>query len=195
MKLNGSYQLNLEKQKVWEALNDPEILRKSIPGCEDFKKDSETEFTATATNKIGPFNASFTGNIEIKEINAPHSYVIEGSGNSTVGFASGQANVKLEDFDGGTKLTYEVEANVGGKIAQVGSRLIDMTAKKMADIFFGNFSNLISTEKISRETDSKPKIENQEINENSKIRTNQNKTIIIYISAAILLGIAVYFII
>ena len=195
MKLNGSYQIKLEKQKVWEALNDPEILRKSIPGCEDFKKDSETEFTATATNKIGPFNASFTGNIEIKDVNAPHSYVIEGSGNSPVGFASGQANVKLEDFEDGTKLTYEVEANVGGKIAQVGSRLIDMTAKKMADIFFGNFSNLISTEKISRETDSKPKIENQEINENNKIRTNKNKKIVIYISAAILLGIAVYFII
>ena len=195
MKLNGSYQIKLEKQKVWEALNDPEILRKSIPGCEDFKKDSETEFTATATNKIGPFNASFTGSIEIKDVNAPHSYVIEGSGNSPVGFASGQANVKLEDFEDGTKLTYEVEANVGGKIAQVGSRLIDMTAKKMADIFFGNFSNLISTEKISRETDSKPKIENQEINESNKIRTNKNKKIVIYISAAILLGIAVYFII
>ena len=195
MKLSGSYQIKLEKQKVWEALNDPEILRKSIPGCEDFKKDSETEFTATATNKIGPFNASFTGNIEIKDVNAPHSYVIEGSGNSPVGFASGQAKVKLEDFEDGTKLTYEVEANVGGKIAQVGSRLIDMTAKKMADIFFGNFSNLISTEKISRETDSKPKIENQEINENNKIRTNKNKKIVIYISAAILLGIAVYFII
>ena len=195
MKLSGSSQINLEKQKVWEALNDPEILRKSIPGCEDFKKDSETEFTATATNKIGPFNASFTGNIEIKDVNAPHSYVIEGSGNSPVGFASGQANVKLEDFEDGTKLTYEVEANVGGKIAQVGSRLIDMTAKKMADIFFGNFSNLISTEKISRETDSKPKIENQEISESNKIRTNKNKKIVIYISAAILLGIAVYFII
>ena len=195
MKLSGSYQINLEKQKVWEALNNPDILRKSIPGCEDFKKDSETEFTATATNKIGPFNASFTGNIELKEINAPHSYVIEGSGNSPVGFATGQAKVKLEDFEDGTKLTYEVEANVGGKIAQVGSRLIDMTAKKMADIFFGNFSNLISADKISRETDSKPEIENQEINENNKIRTNQNKKIIIYISAAILLGIAVYFII
>ena len=144
MKLSGSYQINLEKQKVWEALNDPEVLRKSIPGCEDFKKNSETEFTATATNKIGPFNASFTGDIELKNINAPNSYVIEGSGNSPVGFASGAAKVNLEDSNGGTKLIYEVEANVGGKIAQVGSRLIDMTAKKMADIFFGKFSELLS---------------------------------------------------
>ena len=192
MKLSGSYQIKLEKQKVWEALNDPEILKKSIPGCEDFKKDSETEFTATATNKIGPFNASFTGSIEIKDVNAPHSYVIEGSGNSPVGFASGQAKVKLEDFEDGTKLTYEVEANVGGKIAQVGSRLIDMTAKKMADIFFGNFSNLIYTEKISRERVSNLKIENQEIIENNKSKKIPNKKIIIFISTAILLGLAVY---
>ena len=81
MKLSGSYQINLEKQKVWESLNDSETLRKSIPGCESFTKKSDTEFTATATNKIGPFNASFTGDIQLKEINAPNSYIIEGSGN------------------------------------------------------------------------------------------------------------------
>ena len=194
MKLSGSYQINLEKQKVWKALNDPEILRKSIPGCEDFKKDSETEFTATATNKIGPFNASFTGNIELKEINAPHSYVIEGSGNSPVGFASGEAKVKLEDSEGGTKLIYEVEANVGGKIAQVGSRLIDMTAKKMADIFFGNFSDLISSEKKSPETISKPELEKKEINLDNNSITKTNKKIIILITAIILLGITTYLI-
>ena len=194
MKLSGSYQINLEKQKVWKALNDPEILRKSIPGCEEFKKDSETEFTATATNKIGPFNASFTGNIELKEINAPHSYVIEGSGNSPVGFASGEAKVKLEESEGGTKLIYEVEANVGGKIAQVGSRLIDMTAKKMADIFFGNFSNLISEEKISRETDSKIESENKELDSNYNIVKKLNKKTILVITAVILLGIAIYLI-
>ena len=194
MKLSGSYQINLEKQKVWEALNDPEILRKSIPGCEDFKKDSETEFTATATNKIGPFNASFTGNIELKEINAPHSYVIEGSGNSPVGFASGEAKVKLEDSEGGTKLIYVVEANVGGKIAQVGSRLIDMTAKKMADIFFGNFSDLISPEKNSPETVSKPELEKKEINSDNNFITKTNKKIIILIAAIILLGITTYLI-
>jgi hypothetical protein len=156
MKLSGSYQINLEKQKVWEALNDPEILKKTIPGCEKFKKNSDTEFSTIATNKIGPFNATFTGNIELKDLNPPHSYKISGSGNSPVGFASGEAEVKLEDDNGGTKLIYAVEANVGGKIAQVGSRLIDMTAKKMADIFFGKFSELVSnktdilkTEKVS----------------------------------------------
>ena len=174
MKLSGSYQINLSKQKVWEALNDPEILKKAIPGCEEFKKNSETEFTATATNKIGPFNASFTGDIELTDLDPPNSYKITGSGNSPVGFASGEAIVKLEDYEKGTNLIYEVEANVGGKIAQVGSRLIDMTAKKMADIFFGKFSELISTEdspsveessidKIDQAAEVKPKKQNQKI--------------------------------
>ena len=143
MKLTGSYQINLEKQKVWDALNDSEVLKQAIPGCEEFKKNSDTKFTTTATNKIGPFNATFTGDIELQDLNPPNSYKISGSGNSPVGFASGEASVTLEDHEGGTKLTYIVEANVGGKIAQVGSRLIDMTAKKMADIFFGKFSELI----------------------------------------------------
>jgi len=192
MKLNGSYQINLDKQKVWEALNDSEILRKSIPGCEEFKKDSETEFTATATNKIGPFNASFTGNIELKEINAPHSYIIEGSGNSSVGFASGKAKVKLEEIGNGTKLIYEVEANVGGKIAQVGSRLIDMTAKKMADIFFGNFSDLISSEKTSQVTNTKLESENKKTSVDDKISKIKDKKIIIFTIAVILLGIVIY---
>ena len=152
MKLSGSYQIKLEKQKVWEALNDPEILQKTIPGCEEFIKKSETEFTATAFNKIGPFNASFTGDIELKDLNPPHSYKIAGSGNSPVGFANGEAKVSLEDKDNGTKLTYTVEVNVGGKIAQVGSRLIDMTAKKMADIFFGKFSELVSNDQGDKKT-------------------------------------------
>jgi len=144
MKLTGSYQINLEKQKVWDALNNSEILKQAIPGCEEFKKNSDTEFTATATNKIGPFNATFTGDIELKNLNPPNSYKITGSGNSPVGFASGEATVSLEDYEGGTKLINNVDANVGGKIAQDGSRLINMTAKKMADIFFGKFSELIA---------------------------------------------------
>ncbi len=189
MKLSGSYQINLEKQKVWEALNDPEILQKTIPGCEEFIKKSETEFTATATNKIGPFNASFTGDIELKDLNPPHSYKITGSGNSPVGFANGEATVSLEDEDNGTKLTYTVEANVGGKIAQVGSRLIDMTAKKMADIFFGKFSELISKDK----DDKKTKQKNAEKNEVPSKKKPQNKKLI-YISVAILAAIAVYLI-
>ena len=192
MKLSGSYQINLEKQKVWEALNDPEILKQAIPGCEEFTKNSDTEFTAKATNKIGPFNASFTGDIELNDLNPPNSYKISGSGNSLVGFASGEANVKLEDHQNGTKLTYEVEANVGGKIAQVGSRLIDMTAKKMADIFFKKFSEVISKETIT----SKDQIDTEEeISENqiSKKQKSNNKTL--YYSASVLVvAIIIYLI-
>ena len=144
MKLTGSFEIKLDKNSVWKALNNPEILKKCIPGCEEFKKKSDISFTATATNKIGPFNASFTGDIELQDLNPPDSYKIIGKGNSPVGIASGEALVQLEENNGITKLTYNVQANVGGKIAQIGSRLIDMTAKKMADIFFGRFSELLS---------------------------------------------------
>ena len=189
MKLTGSYQINLEKQKVWDALNDPEVLKKALPGCEEFKKKSDTEFTAIATNKIGPFNATFTGDIELKDLNPPNSYKISGSGNSPVGFASGEATVSLQDNEGGTKLTYKIEANVGGKIAQVGSRLIDMTAKKMADIFFGKFSELIAPQ--SKKAKSHDKIETQ----NLVVKNNSNpinKTLI-YSIIGICLVIAVYY--
>ena len=192
MKLSGSYQINLKKQKVWDALNNPEILKQAIPGCEEFIKNSDTEFTAKATNKIGPFNATFTGDIELKELNPPNSYKISGSGNSPVGFASGEASVKLEDQDNVTKLIYEVEANVGGKIAQIGSRLIDMTAKKMADVFFGKFSELISKE---------PHLSKEAINVGEQNFNNQNinhkkpsQKIFIYSSAILIAGILIYFI-
>ena len=190
MKLSGSYQINLEKQKVWEALNNPEILKQTIPGCEEFIKNSDTQFTAKATNKIGPFNASFTGDIELVDLDPPNSYRISGSGNSPVGFASGEATVKLENYENGTKLIYEVEANVGGKIAQVGSRLIDMTAKKMADIFFGNFSELISKDKnLSKEDLSiSDKSSTDQIVDNKK----PNQKILIY-SAVILVAAILIF--
>jgi len=190
MKLSGSYQINLSKEKVWEALNDPEILKKAIPGCEEFTKNSETEFTAKATNKIGPFNASFTGDVELKDLNPPNSYKITGSGNSPVGFASGEAFVKLEDHEQGTKLIYEVEANVGGKIAQVGSRLIDMTAKKMADIFFGKFSELISS---TDEGNNKDQIDQKLTNQDNIKTKNQNK-ILIYSAVVVGALILAYFI-
>ena len=192
MKLSGSYQINLEKQKVWEALNNPEILKQTIPGCEEFIKNSDTQFTAKATNKIGPFNASFTGDIELVDLDPPNSYKISGSGNSPVGFASGEATVKLENYENGTKLIYEVEANVGGKIAQVGSRLIDMTAKKMADIFFGNFSELISKDKnLSKEDLAiSDKSSTDQIVDNKK----PNQKILIY-SAVILVAAILIFLI
>ncbi len=190
MKLSGSYQIKLEKQKVWEALNNPEILKKAIPGCEEFIKKSDTEFTATAKNKIGPFNASFTGDIELKDIDAPNSYKITGSGNSPVGFASGEASVKLEEKDGITDLVYSVEANVGGKIAQVGSRLIDMTAKKMADVFFGKFSEIISSK--DNEDD---KNNSEETNTSTKekiVNQNNNKKKYLYFALAATIVVVIY---
>ena len=190
MKLSGSYQIKLEKQKVWEALNNPEILKQAIPGCEEFVKKSDTEFTATAKNKIGPFNASFTGDIELKDIDAPNSYKITGSGNSPVGFASGEANVKLEEKEGTTELIYSVEANVGGKIAQVGSRLIDMTAKKMADVFFGKFSEIISS---TNADDEKMISEELNIPTNEKIlNQNNNKKKYLYFSFTALIVLIIY---
>ena len=189
MKLKGSYLINLNKNKVWEALNDPEILKQAIPGCEEFTKNSETEFTAKATNKIGPFNASFTGDIELTDLNPPNSYKITGSGNSPVGFASGEAIVKLEDHENGTNLIYEVEANVGGKIAQVGSRLIDMTAKKMADIFFGKFSELISTEDSSFLEESLSEKIDQAVEVKPK---KQNQKILIFAGVATIIAILIY---
>ena len=189
MKLSGSYQIKLEKQKVWEALNNPEILKEAIPGCEEFIRKSDTQFTVTAKNKIGPFNASFTGDIELKDINAPNSYKISGSGNSPVGFASGEADVKLEDINGETNLIYTVEANVGGKIAQVGSRLIDMTAKKMADVFFGKFSELISPSNEFKTSNSTvEKVANIENVKSSKI----NKKIILYPLAILIIIVVLY---
>jgi len=190
MKLSGSYQIKLEKQKVWEALNNPEILKKAIPGCEEFIKKSDTEFTATAKNKIGPFNASFTGDIELKEIDAPNSYKITGSGNSSVGFASGEASVKLEEKDGMTDLIYSVEANVGGKIAQVGSRLIDMTAKKMADIFFGKFSEIISSK--DNEDDKNNSEETNTPTKEKIINQNSNKKKYLYLSLAATIVVVIY---
>ena len=186
MKLSGSYQINLDKEKVWDALNDPDILKQSIPGCEKFIKNSDTNFTAKATNKIGPFNASFSGEIELQNLKPPHSYKITGSGNSPVGFAQGEADVKLEDSDGGTKLIYSVDAQVGGKIAQVGSRLIDMTAKKMADIFFGKFVELITT----KTTTEKVKKVNEDKIQSQKKPINK---IFVVLPALIIIGIILYY--
>ena len=143
MKLSGSYKLNVKKEVVWRALNDSNILKQCIPGCESFEKESDNIFNATATNQIGPMNASFSGTVKLSNIKENQSYTLSGQGNSAVGFANGSADVKLDEHDGATTLTYEVNVDVGGKIAQLGSRLINGVAKKMSDYFFGRFSDLV----------------------------------------------------
>ena len=144
MKLTGSYRLNVKKEIVWQALNNSDILKQCIPGCESFEKESDTIFNATATNQIGPMNATFSGKVTLSNIQENQSYTLSGEGQSSVGFANGSADVKIKEENGSTTLSYEVNINVGGKVAQLGSRLIDGIAKKMSDYFFGRFSDLVS---------------------------------------------------
>ena len=143
MKLTGSYEIKLNKNLVWKALNNPEILKKCIPGCEAFDRESDTVFKATATNQIGPMNATFSGTVTLSNIQENQSYTLSGEGQSSVGFANGNAVVKLSEENSITTLSYEVDVNVGGKIAQLGSRLINGVAKKMSDYFFGRFADLV----------------------------------------------------
>ena len=144
MKLIGSYKLNVKKEIIWQALNNSDILKQCIPGCESFAKESSTVFNASATNQIGPMNATFSGKISLSNIKENESYTIFGEGQSAVGFANGNADVKLAEENGLTTLSYKVNVNVGGKVAQLGSRLIDGVAKKMSDYFFGRFADLVA---------------------------------------------------
>ena len=150
MKLTGSYKLKVEKEVVWKALNDPEILKKCIPGCDVFEKESNTVFNATATNQIGPMNATFSGKLSLSNIQENQSYKLSGEGQSSVGFVNGIADVKLTEENGLTILNYEVDITVGGKVAQLGSRLINGIAKKMSDYFFGQFSDLVAPIKTEK---------------------------------------------
>ena len=144
MKLAGSYKMNVKKEIVWKALNDSNILKQCIPGCESFDNESKNVFNATATNQIGPMNATFSGTVTLSNIQENQSYTLSGEGQSSVGFVNGSADVKLIEENGITTLTYEVNANVGGKIAQLGSRLINGVAKKMSDYFFGRLADLVA---------------------------------------------------
>ena len=145
MKLNGSYKLNVKKEIVWKALNDENILKKCIPGCVSFEKESNTVFNVVATNQIGPMNATFSGLVTLSNIQVNQSYTLSGEGRSSVGFANGNADVDLAEKNGVTTLSYEVDFNVGGKVAQLGSRLIDGVAKKMSDYFFGRFADVVAS--------------------------------------------------
>ena len=154
MKLTGSYKLNVKKEIVWQALNNPDILKQCIPGCESFEKKSNTIFNATATNQIGPMNATFSGTVTLSNIQDNQSYTLSGEGQSSVGFVNGSADVKLTEENESTTLSYEVDVNVGGKVAQLGSRLIDGVAKKMSNYFFGRFSDLVDPiKKGGKDTD------------------------------------------
>jgi uncharacterized protein len=140
MTMTGEYQLPASQQAVWEKLNDPAVLKACIPGCQELNRTGDNGFQAVATIKIGPVKATFKGAVTLSDIDPPNGYKISGQGEGGVaGFAKGGAVVKLAPKDGGTLLTYNVEAQIGGKLAQLGQRLINGAAKKVADDFFQNF--------------------------------------------------------
>ncbi|MCG8649802.1 MAG: carbon monoxide dehydrogenase subunit G, partial [Pirellulales bacterium] len=141
MQMTGEYRIEAARETVWAALNDPEVLKACIPGCEELEKTSDTGFAAKVKAKVGPVSAKFAGAVTLSDINPPESYTISGEGKGgAAGFAKGGAKVRLDEDGSATLLHYEVDATVGGKLAQIGARLIDGTAKKMADDFFGKFA-------------------------------------------------------
>ncbi len=143
MDMSGEHRIEASREQVWQALNDPEVLKACIPGCDSLEKLTDTQFAATVTAKVGPVKAKFKGEVELSDIDPPNGYTISGEGKGgAAGFAKGGAKVKLTEDDGATLLGYEVNANVGGKMAQLGSRLIDGTAKKLSDEFFQKFAEM-----------------------------------------------------
>jgi carbon monoxide dehydrogenase subunit G len=146
--IEGEERIAAPVQKVWEALNDPAVLKDCIPGCQSLNKKSDTELEAKVVLKIGPIKATFAGEVALKNLNPPHSYTIAGEGKGGIaGFAKGGADVQLsEDGADTTVLKYAAKAEVGGKIAQLGSRLITSTSKKLAGEFFSSFNKRVSSE-------------------------------------------------
>lgn len=145
MMMTGEVVLPAPRAAVWAALNDPEILKACIPGCESFERTADNAFAAVAVQKIGPVKAKFKGNIELSDLDPPNGYTISGQGDGGVaGFAKGGAKVTLSDEGSGTKLSYTVEAHIGGKLVQLGQRLVNGVAKNVADTFFENFAKALA---------------------------------------------------
>ena len=144
MEMRGEYRIPAPREEVWRALNDPDILGRSIPGCQEIEKVTDTHFTAKVTAKVGPVKANFLGAVTLSDLDPPNGYTISGEGKGgAAGFARGGAKVTLTQDGDGTLLSYTVNAAVGGKLAQIGSRLIDATARKMAEQFFGAFAEVV----------------------------------------------------
>ena len=144
MHMTDSRDIKADPQTVWASLLDPEVLKACVPGCQEMHGSSEEGFDATVVQKVGPVKATFKGHVQLKDMVAPESLSIDGEGKGgAAGFAKGGAKVRLEAIDGGTRLHYDVDAKVGGKLAQLGSRIIDGFAKKMADQFFVRFQETL----------------------------------------------------
>ena len=159
MEMTGECRIPAPKQVVWEALNDTDILKAAIPGCETVEKTSDTEMTATVTAAVGPVKAKFRGKVTLSDLDPPNGYTISGEGQGgPAGFGKGGAKVRLDDDNGGTILRYEAQAQVGGKLAQIGARLVDGAAKKIADQFFANFSRIVGDRAAAAAPDAAPAV-------------------------------------
>jgi len=144
MEMTGEQRIAATRQRVWEALNDPEVLRACIPGCQSLERNGDNGFVAVAEVKIGPIGARFKGNVTLRDLDPPNGYTIEGSGNGGVaGNAKGSARVRLSDEAGGTLVSYHVDAQVGGRMAQLGGPIIDATARQLAGKFFSRFGEIV----------------------------------------------------
>ena len=145
MRMTGEQRIAAPRARVWEALNDPEVLRQSIPGCQSLEKEADDRLRATVEVKIGPIGARFNGVVTLSDVDPPNGYTITGEGQGgTVGSAKGGAMVRLVDDSAGTLLTYEVDAQVGGRLAQLGGPIIDATAKRLAGQFFTRFGQIVA---------------------------------------------------
>lgn len=145
MKMTGEFRVARAREAVWEALNDPAVLKECLPGCQEIERTSETEMTATLTIKVGPVKATFAGAVTLSDLDPPNGYTLSGQGQGgAAGFASGEARVALVEEDGETVVRYDVDAKVGGKLAQIGSRLIDSTARKLAGQFFDSLAETLA---------------------------------------------------
>jgi carbon monoxide dehydrogenase subunit G len=144
MQQSGEYRIDAKPDAVWRALNDPEVLQRCIDGCQSMTRVADDAFTAVVQARIGPLSATFTGDVRLVDLNPPHACTIEASAKGgAAGFGKGEAKVTLDVDGGGTLLRYEAEGTVGGKLAQVGQRLIDGVVRKMADDFFGRFGEVV----------------------------------------------------
>ncbi|MBL41257.1 MAG: carbon monoxide dehydrogenase [Rhodospirillaceae bacterium] len=189
MEMSGEHKIKASKQEVWNNLNDPEVLKEAIPGCESIEKTSENELIATVKAKVGPVSAKFNGKVTLSNINPPSSYTISGEGQGgPAGFGKGSANVSLEEEDENTTiLRFSATAQVGGKLAQIGTRLVDGAAKKIAGQFFENFAKILESDNTAEKEDILP---NDKEADTSNKRNNLKISPFMWVSGLIIVILA-----
>ena len=181
MEMRGEYQISADRQTVWDALNEPEVLRDCLEGCESFDKVSDSDFKARITTRVGPIKTTFACSIQLTDIDPPNAYTISGQGNGGAsGFARGSIKVSLSESEGATVLGYAVDASLRGKIGQMGSRVVDSVARSMAERFFGNFTAIVD-ERMSAASETEPTPDRE------NTRTTRLRVILITAACAIVI--------